>query len=378
MGNVCCTDRRIKKEEKAPPAPDTSKPKTLQSNLKKSSKSIRIISNSPLKNEMIMNLPSLPPKLVQSIVDFNESLIEELEYDITEATDLSEIEREKILNLFTTYSNEVPGDEKEAFEGFSQIKIRTTNNSFNDHALLISNFAVYIVKCDDFNYLYRRVRLETILIILIREDIKAMILHCVNGELDGDLWIETSCIEDIHNCIQTMFRYFTQRYIPTYTYPESQFKARFNKIPPSLTYSLTNEENLKANNAVIQHGKIAENILLIKAGKTVYKGKFIDSIAVLTTKAFYYLNNDFRFVLRLEIKQIKGLIITDKVDKFVIEKMNGEHFLWTLNSKFVTEIEKIYTGIKREKLRVLKKDDINIDEYIELSLKNKRHSFTIV
>lgn len=402
MGNVCCTDRRKKAQDQPSPELKTSKihnqsplktPKTSKTpktpktpNTSKTPTTnpqhpqvtlIRRNSKLPMPNDILFNTLTPTSKNPINNVDFNESLVDELEYDITEAEELSQTERDKILHLFQTFSNEITEGEEEAFEGFSLVDIKNSENSSTQRALLISNCAVYILKSDDLNYVFRRIRLETIIVILLQDDICAMNLHMVSSELLGDLWIESPNIEDIHNCIQTMFRYITQRYIPTFTCPETNFKSKFNNIPPTLVHFLTNEETISVNNAIIQNGKIAENITFIKKGKTVHNGNFIDCMAILTTKAFYCLEIDYKFVYRLDVKLIKALTITERADKIVIEKNNGDEMLWMLNSKFITELEKVSMTLRQERLKIGKRESIDVSEYVQMSLKKKRPSFTM-
>ncbi|OMJ82063.1 hypothetical protein SteCoe_17335 [Stentor coeruleus] len=400
MGNVCCTDRRKKAQEHPSPGFKTSKahnqspskiPKTPKTPKTPNTSKTPIASPEhpqpalsrrnlklPMPNDIVFNTLTPTSKNQINIVDFNESLVDELEYDITEAKDLSQVEQEKILHLFETFSNEVNEGEEEAFEGFSLVDIKNSESSSTQNALLISNCAVYILKNDDLNYVFRRIRLETIIVILLQDDICAMNLHMVSSELLGDLWIESPNIEDIHNCIQTMFRYITQRYIPTISYPESQFKIKFNNIPSTVVHFLTSEETVNVNNAIIQNGKIAENINFIKKGKTAHNGNFIDCIAVLTSKAFYCLEIDYKFVYRLDVKFIKALTITERADKIVIEKNNGDEILWMLNSKFITELEKVSMTVRQERLKIGKRKSIDISEYVQMSLRKKRPSYTMI
>ena len=296
--------------------------------------------------------------------DQNESLIEELEYDLMEAHELGESDCAKILQVFTLFQNDIPNDDQEAFEGFDYVKVRESETFEEERGLLFSNYALYILRKQDLNYIYRRIRLENIQILLLESNIDSMILHMVSSELLGDLWVLSNRIEDIHNCIQTMFKYITRRYIPISILSDKHFKTKFNNFPQSFVHSLINDENLKANDVVIQEGKIGECILYNKKSRSILDGKLIDCVCILTTKALYCLNNSYEFIHRLEIKLIKAIRVTENMDKLVIEQTNGNEHLWFLNSKFITELEKAMGCIRKERLNIINKDIINVEDFL--------------
>ena len=294
----------------------------------------------------------------------NESLIEELEYDLTDAGDLSEIDQKCVLKVFSLFANEVPQNDEEIFEAFSIVKVHDSETYAEEKALLISNYALYVLRKEDLNYVYRRIRLENIQLIILENSLNSMIVHMATSELLGDLWLDSRQIEDIHNCIQTMFKYLTRRYLPVLSYSDKQIRGKFNKTAQSSIVFVLDQENLQANNVVIQEGKIGENILFNKKAKTIESGTLKDCRAVLTSKAVYCLGNEFEFLYRLDLKLIKSLRVTEKMDKVVLEKSNGEELLWFLNSKFVTEIEKAIMGSRKERIPIVKKENINEADFI--------------
>jgi hypothetical protein len=362
MGNVCCTDRRLVKSQasiNSPSIPRKSISKQSAADPRPSNrKQLSIFSDEQFQF-------SSPVRRKSSIVlDMQESLIEELEYDLAEACDLSEADRSNILRVFSLYQHEIPADDQEVFEGFSVLKVNESESMSNKRGLLISNFAVYVLKTEDMNYVCRRIRLENIQVVLIQEDLKGILMHMASSDVNGDLWVEGSEVCDVHNCVQTMFRFLCLRYIPVYTLPAKQILNQFNSLAQSFIQSLMFEDNIKANNVIIQEGKIGENIVYNNRARCVHQNELKECVAVLTNKALYCLDTEFKFLTRMEIQMVKLIRVTEIMDKILIEKNNGENWFWMLSSKFVWEFEKVYKAAKKETLKILHKEVLNVEDFI--------------
>jgi predicted XRE-type DNA-binding protein len=372
MGNPCCTGRRIDKltrftvPSQEPRLKNTKKPdnkfpvNSYSKNIKKNASGrpsidAEYVGNSVLDSKMPENL------------DIKDSLIEELEYNLIEAHQLTQKDQNNILHVFELYQNEIPSTEKEQFEGFLPVTINESSAFSSEKVLVVSNFAIYVLKKSDISYVQRRIRLENIQIILLESNLNSLIIHSVNNNLLGDLWITSSQIEDIHNCIQTMFNFLLNRYIPTFTYASNVFESKFNNIPKVFVLNLLEEENLKITNAVIREGKIGENVVYNKKTQWISDNKVSDCIAVLTTKALYSFNMDYKLLLRLEIKLISSITVNETLDILIIHKNDFEEIVWFLNSKFVTEIEKAAAEVRQERLAIYK-SHININEYVKPSI----------
>lgn len=360
MGNVCCTDRRLTKPDHRKPPNPVSKSQNLDK-----------IQNNPAHSSHLSKYKEFSPAAIHQVphssslkIDVNESLIQELEYDLQEVDDLTQSEQQDIIKVFNIYKNELPLNEEEFFEGFSQIKVKTSDSPPEDQVLLLSNYALYTLKPNDFSCVHRRVNLKCIQVILLESSLDSCIVHTAKSDLLGDLWIYSRQLEDIHNCIQTLFRFLTQRFVPVRSFPENQLENLFNSVPGTLLQSLLEDDYLKANNVIVAEGKVGENIVLRQKCHCLNNGGIVTCIAVLSSKALYCLGDDFRFVSRLGLEGVKGVQVNEKLDKLVIEKSSGGVELWLLGSKFLTELEKSIMICRGERVPVVKKPEINIEDYV--------------
>lgn len=360
MGNVCCTDRRLTKPDQPKPLNPVSKQSKLDNIHKK-----------PAHSQQLSNYKEFSPSPIHQMphssslnIDINESLIQELEYDLKEVHDLTESEQQSIIKVFNIYKSELPLTEEEFFEGFSYIKVRESDSLTEDRVILLSNYALYILKHNDFSHVYRRVNLKNIQIILLENTLKSFIIHIAKNDILGDLWLFSKQLEDIHNCIQTMFKYLTQRFIPIHSFPENQLKNVFNDIPATLFQTLLEDDNLKTNNVIVAEGKIGEIILLRQKSHCLINGENVECLAVLTNKGLYCLTTDFKFVSKLDLKNVKSVLITENMDKLLIEKSNAEYEFWILGNRFLTEFEKSIILVRGERVPIIKKSVINIEDYI--------------
>ena len=376
MGNVCCTDRRINHTPtKSIPSNPTTLSPSIPQKLSPNPSNRRMtklsgLNEFPFQNSLVEVKPS--KNQASEELDMKESFIEELEYDLIEAVDLSQQDQNSILKLFTQFSNEIPPGDEELYEGYIVARVHESETYSEERALVVSTHAVYILKENDLSYMHRRLRLENILIVILEARLGEMIVHVSSNELLGDLWIASKQIEDLHNCLQTMFKYLNKRYIPTQTLQDKLFRDKFNKVPQAMLQSLLSEENLQANNVIVQEGKIGENVLFNKKAKWVDGGEIKDCRAVLTSKALYCLGVEFEFLSRMDLKLVKGARINENVDKVVIEKSNGEEILWFLSSKFVTELEKAIALTRKERINIVTKDNIRVEDFLQKNNKKIR------
>ena len=273
-------------------------------------------------------------------------------------------DQNKIIQVLDSFKTEIPTGEQEFFEAYSKVNVKVSEEVSNERILFVSNFAIYLLKSSDLSFVCRRIHLENIQLALLDSSLKSMIFHMVNNEILGDLWISSKDVENIHNCIQTMFRFLTHRYIPVYSYSSEAISSKFNNLPMTFIQGLMEESNLRANNVVVQEGKIGEMILFNKKTKASVKGDFLDCIAVLTNSALYCLNLDYGFINRVDLKLIKQVQINERVDKILIQKNTNEEFLWVLGSKFLTLLEKSIMELTKERVPIVRKISINVDEFL--------------
>ena len=189
MGNVCCTDRRLNK----PSEINTKVGKTITKSQKVS------VSKSPtrIKKQETSNFDTKTTQFQNSIyldtdksikeLDVNDSLIKELEYDMIEAEDLSEFDQNCIIKIFSSYALETPLGEEELYEGLTKVTVHESETYNAEKTLLISNFAIYVLKSEDITYVYRRIRLENIQVIVVNNNLNSAVFNVVRNEISGDL-----------------------------------------------------------------------------------------------------------------------------------------------------------------------------------------------
>ena len=352
MGNSCCGNRiKVK-------SGNSSQSQTLNTEIKKTEIRQLEAHDYLLPNNLYGNSQT-------SIrIEFEESLVEELEYELCESDSLNAEDQNKIVQVLDSFKTEIPTGEQEFFEGFTKVKVKISEEVINERIFFVSNFAIYLLKSTDLSFVYRRIHLENIQVVLLDNSLKSIIFHMVNNEILGDLWITSKDIEDIHNCIQTMFRFLTHRYIPVHTYPTSLLPSKYNNLPMTFIQSLMEESNLRATNIIIQEGKIGEIIIFNLKTKSSIKGDFLDCIIVLTNLALYSLNLDYGFISRLDLKLINQIQVNEKIDKILIQKNSNEEYLYTLGSKFLTLLEKSIMEITNQRVPIIRKISINVDEFL--------------
>ena len=109
-----------------------------------------------------ISLPS--PSHNNPILD--DSLIEELEYTLKDPKDLGAEDRFKILKVLDSSKANIPSNEQEYFEGFSMVQVQVSDQVLDNRVIFFSNYAIYLLKPEDLSYVYRRLPLENIHLIL--------------------------------------------------------------------------------------------------------------------------------------------------------------------------------------------------------------------
>lgn len=359
MGNLCCTDRRLNKLSQSAFPPH---PMTLLKSKKTNKKAAQFQKLS--KNFEFTPSSTNQPQPSQSInLNHSESSAQELQYSLQDILDLSAKEQENILSVFNMYKNEIPLGHEEYFEGFSKVKVKFSDSGFEEKVLLMSNFSIYVLKLNELSLVCRRILLVNIQVILLSNSLNSCLINVNSSDIMGDLWIFSIMIEDIHNCVQTMFKDLTQRFIPVYCFSETQLNLKYNNIPKTLIQTLLEDNNLKANNVLIIEGKLGEYIISNQKSQSVIKGEITPCHAVLTSKSLYCLSPDFSFISKLDLKNIKSIQMSNKMDKFLIEKKNGEFSIWLFGGKFLTELEKAIILNQGERVPITRRPTINIKDF---------------
>jgi hypothetical protein len=362
MGNNCCSDRRALKQE-------IISSRITQSSVKPS-RSFKPFLVPPSLSIEEISIPS--PAHNNPILD--DSLIEELEYTLKEPKDLSAEDRFKILKVLDSSKANIPSNEQEYFEGFSMVQVQVSDQVLDNRVIFFSNYAIYLLKPEDLSYVYRRLPLENIQLILFDTCFESFIFHVTRNEILGDLWIFTHDFEDvenIHNCCQTLFRLLTKRFIPVSCFEEKVLKTKFNNVSLTFKHKMLDDEFLRVNNIVVQEGKLGEMIKFFKKTRSSVKGNLVETIVVLTNLALYCLTLEYRFIYRVDLKNVKSLLVTENLDKILIEKNDGDRLLLMLGSKFLTDLEKMIMQVTGQRVALLRKPTLNVEEFLNETRKKR-------
>jgi hypothetical protein len=281
--------------------------------------------------------------------------LEEMNYSIYQASEFTKQQQRTILGFFQNFLHEIPMDsDSESLDGFVYITLKDSKNTGKTYILLISTYAIYCIEPDNFEQLYRRIRLDCILLIGFDKDKTHALLHITNLDLKGDLYFSSEKLSDTITAIEVLHKYIKSYYIPAYTVESpAKLLSNYNNLPSSEIVLHHTKQSLAITEIFFNDRILGENTVFVKPSRRATETRGVeDCIAVLCDNYLYTLDKSYKYLDKIHLSTFETAFLIDKCDRLILQSSEFENVMWFWSSHFLSVLEKAVTKCKRRGIQV--------------------------
>ena len=281
--------------------------------------------------------------------------LEEMNYSIYQASEFTKQQQRMILGFFQNFLHEIPQDsDSESLDGFVYITLKDSKNTGKTYILLISTYAIYCIEPDNFDQLYRRIRLVCILLIGFDKDKTHALLHITHLDLKGDLYFSSEKLSDTITAIEVLHKYIKSYYVPAYTVENTaKLLSNYNNLPSSEIVLHHTKQSLAITEIFFNDGILGENTVFVKPSRRTTETRGVeDCIAVLSDNYLYTLDKSYKYLDKIHLSTFETAFLVDKCDRLILQSSEFENVMWFWSSHFLSVLEKAVTKCKRRGIQV--------------------------